>query len=207
MVKETQTKYKNIAAKSIILYLSLCVPCLKKSKVPKKGLMIKLMIFSEIISIAQVDLIYMQSQQDGDLKWILVYQDHLTKFVQLRPVTLKRAPEIVYQLLDIFSIVGAPSILRSDNGREFVNPVITKLSAMWDGLKIVHGKPRHSQSKESVEHANRNIKNMLMTWLKSNSTTHCGDGLQFIQVMKNKADHESIKCSPYEAMFGQGKLV
>ena len=26
---------------------------------------------------AQLDLIDMQSQPDGDLKWILVYQDHL----------------------------------------------------------------------------------------------------------------------------------
>ena len=64
---------------------------------------------------AQVGLIDMQSQPDGDLKWILVYQDHLTKFVQLHPVTSKRAPEIAYQLLDIFSIFGAPSILQSDN--------------------------------------------------------------------------------------------
>ena len=156
---------------------------------------------------APVDLIDMQSQQDGDLKWILVYQDHLTKFVQLRPVTSKRAPEIAYQLLDIFSIFGAPSILQSDNGREFVNSVITELSAMWDGLKIVHGKPRHSQSQGSVERANRDIEDMLMTWLQSNSTTHWGDGLRFIQVMKNRAYHEGNKCSPYEAMYGQPMKV
>ena len=87
---------------------------------------------------AQVDLIGMQSLPDRDYKWILGYQDHLTKFVQLLPVTLKRAPEIAFQLLDIFSILGAPSILQSDNGREFMNSVITELSAMWDGLKIVH---------------------------------------------------------------------
>ena len=31
MMKETQTKYKNITAESIVLYLSLCVPYLKKS--------------------------------------------------------------------------------------------------------------------------------------------------------------------------------
>ena len=42
---------------------------------------------------------------------------------------------------------------------------------------------------------------MLMTWLQSN--THWGDGLRFIQVMKNRAYHEGIKCSPCEAMFGQ----
>ena len=101
-----------------------------------------------------------------------MYQDHLTKCVQLRPVTLKRAPEIAYQMLDIFSIFGVPSILQSDNGREFVNSVIAELSAMWDGLKIVHGNPRHSQSQGSVERANRDTEDMLMTWLQSNSTTH-----------------------------------
>ena len=158
------------------------------------------MTFSEMNSRAQVDLIDMQSQPDGDLKWILVYQDHLTKFVQLRPVTSKRAPEIAYQLLDIFSIFGAPSILQSDNGREFVNSVITELSAMWDGLKIVHGKPRHSQSQGSVERAKRDIEDMFMTWLQSNSATHWGDGLRFIQAMKYRAYHEDIKCSPYESM-------
>ena len=92
MMKETQTKYKNITAESIMFYLSLCVPCLKKSKVPKKGLVMKPLIFSEMNSRAQVDLTDMQSQPDGDFKWILVYQDHLTKFVELRPVTSKRAP-------------------------------------------------------------------------------------------------------------------
>ena len=75
-----------------MLYLSLCVPFIKRLTVPKKGLVIKTMIFSEMNSRAQVDMIDMQSQPDRDLKWILVYQDHLTKFVQLRPVMSKRAP-------------------------------------------------------------------------------------------------------------------
>ena len=68
MIKETQTQYKNITAESIKLYLSLCVRCLKKSKGPKKGWVIKPMIFSDMNSRAQVDLIDTQSQPDGDLK-------------------------------------------------------------------------------------------------------------------------------------------
>ena len=111
MIKETQTKYKNITAESM-LYLSLCVPCLKKSKVPQKGLVIKPMIFNEMNSRAQVDLTDMQSQLDEDLKWILVCQDHLTKFAQLRPVKSKHSPKIAHQLLDIFGIFGAPSIYK-----------------------------------------------------------------------------------------------
>ena len=88
-----------------------------------------------------------------------------------------------------------------------MNSVITELSAMWDGLKIVLGKARQSQSQGSVERANRDIEDMVMTWLQSNSATHLGDGLRFIQVMKNRAYHEAIKCSPHEAMFAQPMKV
>jgi len=66
--------------------------------------------------------------------------------------------------------LGAPSILLSDNGREFVNKVVTEICAMWPELKIVHGKPRQSQSQGSVERANQDIENMLATWLTDNRT-------------------------------------
>ena len=44
---------------------------------------------------------------------------------------------------------------------------------------------------------------MITKCLQSNSTTDWGDGLRFVLVMKNWAYHESIKCSPYEVIFGQ----
>jgi transposase InsO family protein len=53
---------------------------------------------------------------------------------------------------------GAPVILQSDNGREFVAKIIEELAAMWTGLKIVHGKPRHPQSQGSVERSNQDTK-------------------------------------------------
>ena len=112
----------------------------------------------------------------------LRYQDHLTKFVQLKPVTSKRAPEIAYQLPDVLSISDAPNIIQSDNGGEFVNSIIDEHHSMWEGLKIVHGKPRHNQSQGSVERANRDIEDILTTWLHSNATTHWADGLRFVQV-------------------------
>ena len=54
--------------------------------------MIKAITFTEMNSRAQADIINMQSQPDRDLKWIILYQDHLTKFVPFRPVKSKRAP-------------------------------------------------------------------------------------------------------------------
>ena len=119
----------------------------------------------------------------------------------------KRAAEIAYLLMDIFCIFGAPTVLQSDNGREFANSIIEEMTSMWDGLKIVYRRPRHSQSQGSVERANDDVENMLSTWMELNSTTKWADGVLFVQVMKNKAYHRSIKCSPYEAMFGQPMRV
>ena len=98
-------------------------------------------------------------------------------------------------------------MLQSDNGREFASSIIEEMTSMWDGLKIVHGRPRHSQSQGSEERANDDVENMLSTWMESNATTKWADGLRFVQVMKNKAYHRGIKCSPYEAMFGQPMRV
>jgi transposase InsO family protein len=143
----------------------------------------------------------MQSNSDHDMKFILVYQDHLTKFILLRSLHSKRADEVAYHLLDIFTTFGAPNILHSDNGREFCNQIIKNLCEMWNDIKIVHGKPRHSESQGSVERANQDVENMLATWMETN-TTKWSERLRFVQAIKNRAYQEGIKCSPYEVMFG-----
>ncbi|XP_045138260.1 KRAB-A domain-containing protein 2-like [Portunus trituberculatus] len=119
----------------------------------------------------RVDLIDMQSQQDGEYQFILNYQDHLTKFVCLRPLKTKTAEEVAYHLVDIFCDKGAPHILQSDNGREFCNKLITEVLVLWPGCKLVHGKPRHSQSQGSVERANKDVEAILACWQKDYNTT------------------------------------
>ena len=55
----------------------------------------------------------MHSQPDGDYKFILNYQDHLTKFVVLKPLTHKTKEAVAAELVQIFSLLGAPHILQS----------------------------------------------------------------------------------------------
>ncbi|GFU58111.1 KRAB-A domain-containing protein 2 [Trichonephila clavipes] len=121
----------------------------------------------------------LQSNRDGEYKFIIVYQDHLTKFVQLRPLKTKRTVEVAYHVLSIFLTFGAPAILQSDNGREFSNQVISKICAMWKDVKIVHGKPRLSQTQGSVERANKDIQNMLTAWMNDNDTNKRSEDLSF----------------------------
>ena len=149
-----------------------------------------------------MDLIDMQTCPDGEYKWLLVYQDHFTKFVQLRPLKNKSAVEVASALLDIFSIFGVPAILQSDNGREFRNQIVTALKLMWPDMQFVHGRARHPQSQGSTERANADIKKMLATWMRDNKSLRWSIGCKFVQLQKNHSFHSANKCSPYKAIFG-----
>ena len=88
----------------------------------------------------------MESAPDGGYVQILNYQDHFTKFLVLRPLKSKRASEVAYNLIDIFTLTRTPCILQSDNGREFVASVVYEFKSMWQHLRIVHGRARLPQS-------------------------------------------------------------
>lgn len=203
MLKELQKKYANITTKSVELLKTLCKECQKKTKRPMtKGIVVRPILTKDFASRGQVDLIDMQSMEHLNYKWIMVYQDHLTKFCVLRSLTSKRAFEVAHQLVDVFLLFGAPAILQSDNGSEFTANIISELKKLWPEMKLVHGKPRHPQSQGSVERANGDIKDMLIAWLSDKNCQDWTMGLKFVQFQKNSAYHFGIKCSPYSAMFG-----
>jgi hypothetical protein len=193
-------KYK-IPRPAIEKFLSVFFMCNSKQGANRR-LVIKPIITKDFNERAQVDLVDFQSTPDGKYKWIMNYQDHSTKFLLLRPLESKKALEVVSKLLDIFLTFGAPKILQSDNGREFVNCVIHELKDMWPQCVIVHGRPRHPQTQGSVERSNQDIENMIRAWMKDNQSKKWSIGLQFVQFQKNSSFHRIIGRSPYKALFG-----
>lgn len=222
MLKELSvSKYANISRAVVMEFLKLCMPCEQKSKNPKKGIVVKPIISNTFNERGQVDLIDFQSTPDGEYKFVLNYQDHMTKFTILKALKKKTAEEVAENLIDIFSLIGAPAILHSDNGGEFVNRIITAVANKWPDLKLVHGKPRHSQSQGSVERSNQDVEAMIATYIAANKTTNWSQFLKFIQFKKNNAFHSGklednnlkmvfinflfflgINQSPFEALFG-----
>lgn len=144
----------------------------------------------------------LQSCPDNEYRWLLNYQDHLTKFLFLRPLKTKTANEVANELLKIFLEIGAPSILQSGNGREFTASVISEMVKIWPSLKILHGRPRHPQSQGSIERSNQDVENMLRAWMYDHSSKNWSLGCYFVQFQKNSSYHKVIGRSPYKALFG-----
>ncbi|KRX76741.1 KRAB-A domain-containing protein 2 [Trichinella sp. T6] len=155
------------------------------------------------MSRAQVDLINFQTMRDGDFKYIMTYLNHFAKFCILSPLKSKRAEEVASKLLEIFLTFGAPSILQSDNGREFSYVIIAELKTCWPELKLVTGRPRHPQSQGAVERLNGVVQDKLAIWMRENGCKRWSMGLKFVQWQINVSIHETTGQSPFKVTFGE----
>ena len=120
----------------------------------------------------QIDLVDFRRKPDGLFMWVFSLKDHFTKvpsillcfissdcflllqFCILRAMQSKSAAEVAMHLHSIFRLFGAPLILQSDNGREFIADVVHQLLLLWPGLQFVHGRPRNPHVQGLVEQSN-----------------------------------------------------
>lgn len=156
----------------------------------------------------QVDLINvkkLRAQNNDDYRYILNYQDNFSKFCMLRGLMDKKPSSIIEALKEIFTTIGAPRIIQTDNGGEFVNKDFkTYLQTHWPCIQQhIRGSPYHPQSQGSVERANGHVKSMLKKYLFDNKNCTIKYILPILQYQKNIWENRTIKMSPYKAVFGK----
>ncbi|CAJ0915791.1 unnamed protein product, partial [Mesorhabditis belari] len=110
---------------------------------------------------------------------------------------------ILWRFVGVYLFTWIANKKRSDNGKEFAKRLVKELVNRWPSCRIVHGRPRHSQSQGSVGRANQDVEKILCTQLREQQSTRWARILPIVQSMKNQRYHRGIGRSPYEAMFGR----
>ena len=105
----------------------------------------------------------MRHRPDGSYKWKGHYMDHWSKYHVIFPLMRKSCAEAAVGLHRfVFSFLGTPKILHSDNGREFVNDIIHNLLSEWPGdTTIVNGMPRNPRCQGLIEKGNASLEKLL----------------------------------------------
>ena len=155
-------------------------------------------------STLQIDLIDMRHLPHDGNKWILHIVDHWSKFNLAYPLPQKTAKEVTNALEKwVFPIFGLPTILHSDNGREFVNHLIEDILATWPGaVQLVSGRPRHPQSQGLVEQAHYTLERMMSSRISDSASnsppwTHWLPHIVCKFCLANVYKHVDALCSVY----------
>ena len=118
---ESKKFYYNITRPIIETFLKYS----EEFELKRKRTKVKPIVESYYNSSCQIDLVDYSSIPDHSVsppyKYVLCVQDHLTKFVHLRPCFSKEGLEVAKHLYQIFCEFGALLLLQSDIGLEFRN--------------------------------------------------------------------------------------
>jgi hypothetical protein len=115
----------NIGRNVTKCFTTTCPECIRRDTRAKPVPGIKPILSRGFGTRGQVDLIDFQSMPNGEFKYLLNYIDHGIKFLFSIPLKRKRASCVAVALLEIFTVIGPPMILQSDNGKEFSSAAMT----------------------------------------------------------------------------------
>ena len=134
-------------------------------------------------------------------KYILVVCDYFTKYTEAYPLKDKTARSVADALMDIWlPRYGFPLFLHSDQGKEFDNVMIHKLSELLGTVKT-KTTPYHPRSDGLVERFNRTLLAMLAMFV-SQEHDNWDDLLPFMMLAYNTTVHTSTGYTPYRLVFG-----
>ena len=151
-------------ARDVELYCRERVKCQQmKQSLPSKAPLVSLPIGQPWEAIA-VDVLQVPMSYQHN-KYLLVVQDYFTKWVEAIPMPDQTAVRIAQELTKIFSALGIPRIVHSDQGQNFESTVLKQTLSAF-GIHKSHTTPYHPQGDGMVERFNRSLLQLLRSYVE-----------------------------------------
>ena len=203
-----RTSHAGISQDVINLFISLCKLHQQQKSVTDhcKKAITKPIKANQFLAHVQIDLIDFHNlacECQPTHNWVLHVVDHFSKYSWMFPLKTKQTEEIAAALTNLFWMFGFPSVLHSDNGREFKSKTMSELCKKHK-IKQVHGAPRTPSTQGLVERSNRTVKENIRNILKErkeNLNKWC-TVLGEAAYKKNITLHRPMNQVPYEVIFG-----
>ncbi|BFY99110.1 hypothetical protein BsWGS_02150 [Bradybaena similaris] len=142
----------------------------------------------------------MSVPSDKGNRYILTLVDLCTRWPEAIPLRNITSETIAEALLLIFSRIGFPNTILSDNGPQFVSQV-TKLVMSKLGIKQVFATPYHPQTNGTCERFNGTLKTMLGK-VAFNNPASWDIILPAVLFAFREVPQEATKFSPFERVYG-----
>ena len=133
-------------------------------------------------------------------RYLLVVQDYFTKWADAISLHNQTAAIITQELIKLFSVMGLPDILHSDQGRNFESTLLRQTLKSF-GVHKSHTTAYHPEGGGMVERFNRSLLQLLRSYVDNEADWE--QHLPLVLYAYRTAAHSSTGVSPYMLMFGR----
>ena len=141
-----------------------------------------------------------------NFKYIFNIIDHYTKICGSYLLENKKSDSILIALNDFISRYGYPTIIQSDNGKEFRNIKLQEFCEI-NNIKLYYSKPRHPQTNGIVERLHREIKKSLyVEKIKNGENYNINMAISNAVLAHNANKSRSTKYKPIDLFFNKDEI-
>lgn len=141
-----------------------------------------------------VDIMDISQKPDNNYKYLLIYKDEKTNFIQLRPLNDCNEADIAVELVKILMDFGPPECISVDEDNVKLFQLILKRVDILSNTKIQLAK--HKADSAVIKQVAQNI----VHWMNKTSCTNWGTGCHVVQWEMNNLDEDGK--TPFYRVFG-----
>ena len=189
----------------IQLYVQSCVACQQRKRITKLDRVpiapvVRAATSFEMVNIDVIGPFVPKSSRGH--QYILCLIDSCTRWVEAVPLRTLTARETCDALLTIFSHIGIPRVLISDNGTNMVAGLTQEVYERL-GIELRCATPYHPEGNSLVERWNQNLKHMLHHVLTSEEPRGWDRRLPYLLWAYRELPNATTGLSPYQLVYGR----
>ena len=148
-----------------------------------------------------MDIVGPLERSKGGYRYILVLCDYATRYPEAFPLKNIKARQVANCLVQLFSRVGVPREVLTDQGTNFLSTLLRQVYSLL-GIKGIKTTPYHPQTDGLVERFNRTLKTMLRRFV-SQTGKDWDEWLPYLLFAYREVPQASTGFSPFELLYGR----
>ena len=188
--------------KDVSDYCKTCEVCQRSQvKRPARAQMVPMPLVQKPFQRIAMDLVGPLPRSKNGNRFILTICDYATRYPEAIPLPSTETPRIVKELLKIFTRVGVPEEVLTDQGTNFMSGLLGEVYCLLQ-IKRIRTTPYHTQTDGLVERFNGTLKSMIKKFTSKNKKDW-DEYLPYLLFAYHEVPQESTGFSPFEMLYGR----
>ena len=188
--------------KDVAQYCRTCEVCQRSTpRKPPRAEMVPMPLVTRPFERIAMDLVGPLPRSRRGNRFILTIVDYATRYPEAIALPSTEAERIARELIIVFSRVGIPEEILSDQGANFMSTLLQEVYQLLH-IKRIRTSPYHPQTDGLVERFNGTLKGMLRKFV-DRGRKDWDEYLPYLLFAYREVPQESTGYSPFELLYGR----